>query len=55
MSACTQFSNLNFPCGDNRADGLTVPLSSDGSVQLIHVAPGSQTAQLILDAGGCCK
>ena len=51
----TPFSNLNFPYGDCRADGLTVPLSSDGSVQPIYVAAGNQTVQLILDVGGYYK
>jgi len=52
INASTPFSNLNFPYGDCRADGLTVPLASDGTAQLIYVAPGGNTAQLILDVGG---
>ena len=54
INASTNFSNLNFPVGDNRANGATVPLlTPGGSIQLIYVAAGSgRTAQLILDVTG---
>jgi hypothetical protein len=54
INASTNFSNLNFPVGDNRANGATVPLlTPGGSLQLIYVAAGSgRTAQLILDVTG---
>jgi len=47
----TQFSNLNFPTRDNRANGATVPLASNGSLQVIYVAPAGQ-ADLLLDITG---
>ena len=47
----TQFSNLNFPTRDNRANGATVPLASNGSLQVIYVAPAGQ-ADLLLDVTG---
>jgi hypothetical protein len=54
INASTNFSNLNFPAGDNRANGATVPLlTPGGSLQLIYGAAGSGcTAQLILDVTG---
>jgi outer membrane protein TolC len=52
IDASTNFSNLNFPVGDNRANGLTVPLASDGSLDVIYVARAGSTAQLLLDVTG---
>jgi hypothetical protein len=52
VDASTQFSNLNFPLRDNRANGATVPLASDGSLDVIYVAASGRTAQLILDVTG---
>jgi hypothetical protein len=52
MDATTEFSNLNFPRGDNRANGVTVPLASNGSVGVIYVASAGHTAQLLLDVTG---
>ncbi|MGD0862240.1 MAG: hypothetical protein ABSA21_05705 [Candidatus Limnocylindrales bacterium] len=52
ISSSTTFSTLNFPKGDNRANGVTVPLAGNGSLQLVYVAPPGRTAQLILDVSG---
>jgi hypothetical protein len=52
IDASTNFSNLNFPTGDARANGVTVPLSVDGKVDLIYVAPAGRITHLILDVTG---
>jgi hypothetical protein len=52
IDASTSFSNLNFPVGDARANGVTVPLASDGKLELIYVAAAGRTAQLLLDVTG---
>jgi hypothetical protein len=52
VEASTQFSNLNFGASDNRSNGVTVPLASGGSLDLIYVAPAGRTAQLLLDVMG---
>ncbi len=52
IDASTNFSNLNFPVRDNRANGVTVPLTSGGTLDLIYVAPAGQTADLLLDVTG---
>ncbi|MGD0018888.1 MAG: hypothetical protein ABSD62_06495 [Candidatus Limnocylindrales bacterium] len=58
IDASTNFSNLNFPVRDDRANGVTVPLSyarGDGSGRLdvifVTVAPGPK-AHLLLDVTG---
>ena len=55
ISTATPFSNLNFPVGDNRANGVIVPLTDDGSAQLAYGASPGQQAQLILDVNGYFK
>jgi hypothetical protein len=54
IDASTPFSNLNYPYGDIRANGLTTPLTSGGTVQLVIGPPGAGggSAQLILDVTG---
>jgi hypothetical protein len=52
VDASTNFSNLNFPVRDSRANGVTVPLDTNGKVQLIFIAPAGRTAELILDVTG---
>jgi hypothetical protein len=54
IDASTPFSNLNYPYGDVRANGLTTPLTSGGTVQLVIGPPGANggSAQLILDVSG---
>lgn len=44
-------STLNFPVGDIRANGLTVPIGPGGMVSAVYKAPGG-TANLILDVTG---
>lgn len=55
INASTVFSNLNFPTGDARANGVTVPLTTDGKVQLVYGPPGVGSTQLILDVNGYFK
>ena len=52
IDSSTNYSNLNFPVGDARANGVTVPLAANGSLQLIYVAPAGKRAELILDVSG---
>ena len=54
ISPLTIFSNVNFPVGDNRANGVITPLAGDGSVQVVYGAPYGQI-QLILDVNGYFK
>jgi hypothetical protein len=51
VTANTQFSNLNFPGGDVRANGVTTPLAGNGTLQLVYGASGG-SADLILDVCG---
>jgi hypothetical protein len=52
LDATVGFSNINFPVRDVRANGVTVPLASDGSLDVIYVSTGVQQAHLILDVSG---
>jgi hypothetical protein len=52
IDASTNFSNLNFPVRDSRANGVTVPLAKKGTLALIYVAPAGKTANLLLDVSG---
>ncbi len=45
-------STLNFPIADTRANGITGPLSSSGTVALIFVGTSASTTDLILDVTG---
>jgi hypothetical protein len=48
-------STLNFPVGDNRANGVTVPLNTSGptpTLSFVYVAHGGATADVILDVTG---
>ncbi|HET9520772.1 MAG TPA: hypothetical protein VFO73_07000 [Candidatus Limnocylindrales bacterium] len=45
-------STLNFPLGDNRANGVTVPLSANGSLAAVYVAAAGGTADLLFDVTG---
>jgi hypothetical protein len=45
-------STLNFPVGDNRANGLIVPLHGDGSLSAVFVGGSAATTHLILDVTG---
>jgi hypothetical protein len=44
-------STLNFPAGDNRANGVSMPLR-DGKVSLVYMAGAAATADLIFDVTG---
>jgi hypothetical protein len=45
-------SSLNFPIGDNRGNGLTVPFSGSGSLWLVYKAAAGRKTDLILDVTG---
>jgi hypothetical protein len=45
-------STLNFPLGDNRANGVTVPLSGTGSLWLVFKGGSGRMTNLILDVTG---
>jgi hypothetical protein len=45
-------STINFPLGDNRANGVTVPLSGSGNMSLIYEARSGKTTHLVLDVTG---
>jgi hypothetical protein len=49
-------STINFPLGDNRANGVTVPMNNSGSLSLVYKAGSSSaTTALILDVTGYFK
>ncbi len=48
----TSTSTLNFPLGDTRANGVTVPLGGGGKLSVIYVAIAGKTAQVIFDVTG---
>jgi hypothetical protein len=51
-TASPSTSTINFPLGDNRANGLTIPINPvDGTVSAVYKA-ASGTANLILDVTG---
>jgi glucose/arabinose dehydrogenase len=45
-------STLNFPIGDNRANGVTVALSPTGMLSATYGAPGGASTQLVFDVTG---
>ena len=45
-------STLNFPSGDTRANGVTVALSSTGTLSATYVAKTGATTQLVFDVTG---
>jgi hypothetical protein len=45
-------STLNFPLGDNRANGLVAPLNGSGDTYLVFVGVSGKTTHLILDLSG---
>jgi subtilisin family serine protease len=45
-------STLNFPLGDNRANGVTVALSGLGSLSATYAAVGGGTTHLVFDVTG---
>jgi hypothetical protein len=49
-TAAPNFSTLNFPANDNRANNITVGLNSDGQVSIVYLGNGK--TQVILDVTG---
>lgn len=45
-------STINFPLGDDRANGVTLPLSADGGLWATYVGTAGATAQIIVDVTG---
>ena len=45
-------SVLNFPLGDTRANGVTLPLNSGGRTWFVYKAPSGKSTHLILDLSG---
>jgi hypothetical protein len=45
-------STINFPLGDVRANGVTVPLAADGTLSLTFVGGAGATTHLIIDVTG---
>jgi hypothetical protein len=52
INSSTPFSNLNFPTRDVRANGVTVPLASNGSLEIVYASAAGRVAQLLLDVTG---
>ena len=50
-NAAPSTSTINFPLGDTRANGVTVPLDS-GSLSLVYRPTAGKTVQIILDITG---
>jgi hypothetical protein len=48
-------SILNFPLGDTRANGVTLPLNVGGRSWFVYKAPPGRTTHLILDVSGYFK
>jgi PKD repeat protein len=46
------FSTLNFPLGDTRGNGVTVPLNASGDLSAVYKAPTGKSTHLILDVTG---
>jgi PKD repeat protein len=45
-------STINFPAGDNRANGVTVALSGSGQLNAVYKASAGATAHLLFDVTG---
>jgi hypothetical protein len=45
-------STLNFPAGDDRANGVTVPLDSNGSLSAVFMGTPGRSTHLIFDITG---
>jgi hypothetical protein len=48
-------SILNFPLGDTRANGVTLPLNAGGRTWFVYKAPPGKSTHLILDLSGYFK
>jgi PKD repeat protein len=51
-TAGSSTSTLNFPVGDNRANGVTVALSGTGQLNAVYKAAAGQTTHLLFDVTG---
>ncbi|MGH2468139.1 MAG: PKD domain-containing protein, partial [Candidatus Limnocylindrales bacterium] len=51
-TSAPETSILNFPLGDIRANGITLPLSSLGSVSIVYMAAPGARANVVLDLSG---
>jgi GH25 family lysozyme M1 (1,4-beta-N-acetylmuramidase) len=47
-----KYSTLDFPLGDTRANGITMPLGSGGRLSLVYIGRKGATAQAIFDVTG---
>ena len=45
-------STINFPAGDTRANGVTIPLASDGTLGVTFVGARGTTADVLFDVTG---
>jgi PKD repeat protein len=45
-------SNLNFPVGDARANGVTVPLNTSGDLSITYKGQGGGSTHVVLDVTG---
>jgi hypothetical protein len=51
-TATPKTSTINFPAGDVRANGVTVPLAPDGTLSAVFKATTTGTTDLVLDVTG---
>jgi hypothetical protein len=53
LAPCPATSTLNFPLGDTRANGATIPLGSSGQLSATYIGPyGDSTTDLVIDVTG---
>lgn len=53
VAPCPATSTLNFPIGDTRANGATVPLGATGQLGATYIGPfGDATTDLVIDVTG---
>ena len=48
-------STMNFPLGDIRANGVTVPLNTAGNMFLVYKAAAGKKTNVLLDVSGYFK
>ena len=46
---------MNFPLGDIRANGVTVPLNGSGNMFLVYKAAAGKKTNVLLDLSGYFK
>ena len=54
-AAGSSTSTINFPVGDNRANGVTVPLSGSGTLNAVYKAKPGATTHILFDVTGYFK